>query len=872
MIALDLIVLRILKASDRKSNITAHSLALVCVAAYTAWDNVLSELLSAGVNIRGHVKGQSALEFVCQAGSQCSLLGFELLLSRINIEDLTRQNPRSDPSLIHRLATNDVPGKVKKLTMLLEKGLDPNVCHDDDLTPAVVQHVWESSLPTVNVLLESGADPELSCADELNVMLTMVWMDDFCGLRALRETCSDINWHRTLSLHPGFCGGRFSKLVQEREVPRCNALHLAVAHDSRICLKYLVDEGLLTDINAKTDLGYTCAHLAAGHEKGQKILKYLTSKSCDVNALSDIQETPLDIAIQCDASQEVIDCLLELGAKPGGATEATILQEDDGDEMRLLGLLEDGSLLQLFDKRLITTQRLRLLGKAIENGDFPTCVRLHAQGCPLAVALPEHDTLPIILAIYYTQPSIVRWLLNNGGGAWIVSMEGEAPVQYALRAPKWIEVLPTLISHYREFWPEWLAGDWPALNAAITRDNIDGLKELLRFIDQLSHGPRGKGSMCPSAADIINACDPLPALHEAVSKNNIEALQLLLDHGADINIRDNEGLTPLHKAVELKAYETMRYLLRHGSKWNISATSPGLSPGTPLDYALAVDDLESVRLILDHVPNGPLDRASVSCLNFVRSGEALVLLLDKNFSFPLNVEDKQTFFAASLLKPYVRNYIFQSHLIPELGIDQYEIPVHCHFDAIHHIPRMLRVLGKRRMRTMFPTESHGRDSLLCLASARGLVEPCRAILLMDADLDYEGHQIGSALMVACASGQIEAVKFLVRAGAKMGYFSTRDNQWKSAVSCAESYPVIQQWLLVDRYLDQRRLTSGPHPDSPRDIQPWSCGAHAELPCVGHRQIWGKESSVDYAFRLAAIRRSFRGKVVYYPVRFGGGDG
>jgi SH3/ankyrin repeat-containing protein len=46
--------------------------------------------------------------------------------------------------------------------------------------------------------------------------------------------------------------------------------------------------------------------------------------------------------------------------------------------------------------------------------------------------------------------------------------------------------------------------------------------------------------------DFRNRADGSTAVHKAVIKNNIEALQTLLDLGASPNYKDLKGLTPLY--------------------------------------------------------------------------------------------------------------------------------------------------------------------------------------------------------------------------------------------------------------------------------------------------------------------------------------
>lgn len=43
-------------------------------------------------------------------------------------------------------------------------------------------------------------------------------------------------------------------------------------------------------------------------------------------------------------------------------------------------------------------------------------------------------------------------------------------------------------------------------------------------------------------------CAGMAAIHEAVLSGNLECVKLLVNYGADIHQRDEEGWTPLHMA------------------------------------------------------------------------------------------------------------------------------------------------------------------------------------------------------------------------------------------------------------------------------------------------------------------------------------
>ncbi|KAM3923288.1 protein phosphatase 1 regulatory subunit 12C isoform 3-T3 [Leptodactylus fuscus] len=75
--------------------------------------------------------------------------------------------------------------------------------------------------------------------------------------------------------------------------------------------------------------------------------------------------------------------------------------------------------------------------------------------------------------------------------------------------------------------------------------------------------------------------DGISALHQACIDENLEVVEFLVNHGANVNQADNEGWTPLHVAASCGYMEIAEYLLKHSA--NIAAVN---SDGdVPLDIA-----------------------------------------------------------------------------------------------------------------------------------------------------------------------------------------------------------------------------------------------------------------------------------------------
>ena len=99
----------------------------------------------------------------------------------------------------------------------------------------------------------------------------------------------------------------------------------------------------------------------------------------------------------------------------------------------------------------------------------------------------------------------------------------------------------------------------------------------------------------------INAQDDegMTPLAGAVVQEQIGVVTFLLDHGADPNIPNKNGLTPLEHACgrdKANALVLAQLLLAKGAL--VNATNAGTIE--PLDWAITTDNLELVKLLLDH--------------------------------------------------------------------------------------------------------------------------------------------------------------------------------------------------------------------------------------------------------------------------------
>ena len=128
----------------------------------------------------------------------------------------------------------------------------------------------------------------------------------------------------------------------------------------------------------------------------------------------------------------------------------------------------------------------------------------------------------------------------------------------------------------------------------------------------------------------VNGLDSLDqtALLAAISHNSLDEVQLLLAHGADVNLADNAGWTPLHYAAWFASSSVvLKELLDHGASID-ARNGRGI---TPLYFASVTGHEAQVRLLLERGADRSL--ASTSGYTPLRAAkvkglDGIVALLD----------------------------------------------------------------------------------------------------------------------------------------------------------------------------------------------------------------------------------------------------
>lgn len=90
-------------------------------------------------------------------------------------------------------------------------------------------------------------------------------------------------------------------------------------------------------------------------------------------------------------------------------------------------------------------------------------------------------------------------------------------------------------------------------------------------------------------------------LHYAVSLGNLELVEFLVEHGANINAKDINGVTPLHIAAKNGHFSIVKFLVKHGALIDVV----DIYGKTPIDYAREGGHKSIVKYLTNKLMNKP---------------------------------------------------------------------------------------------------------------------------------------------------------------------------------------------------------------------------------------------------------------------------
>ncbi len=333
--------------------------------------------------------------------------------------------------------------------------------------------------------------------------------------------------------------------------------------------------GLEDSFAGREATGETPAMIAAA-TNSVAALAELVARGADIDAVNSHDDTPLSMAASTGARDTAI-WLVEHGALPGYA--AARLKFSDVAKF----LVERGFV-------------------GFDATDYSGLTPSERGGNPLGLVLLKD---PLHAAVFMNAVRTARWIVDGETGIHAVD---DNPGDRVERSPGDREGDIHAVDD----------NGWTPLHCAAAADALDAARWLvdrgadIHAADDNGWTPlhvaaaAGAGNtprwLVDRIADMRAAateghdafCNTL--LHLAASANDVDAMPLLVEQGADIHVMNNDGETPLYGAVQRGAMDAARWLAERGADIRGGALFGG---GTLLHYAARRDDVEKVRWLIE---------------------------------------------------------------------------------------------------------------------------------------------------------------------------------------------------------------------------------------------------------------------------------
>ena len=519
-----------------------------------------------------------------------------------NLLSLSRTLGRQGPDGLAHIHIASDHGKLVLLEELLNMGIDPDSLSSDARSPLMYACKGQH-LKAMRLLYEKGA--RVACSDKHDTIC------EACskGHKDVLSTLFDmpelrLHWGRTFK-------SSFLYYPLATVVEGMTYFHHAAYHSQADVLIWLLEAGLVQDVNSTVgDEKFTALYLAACNKLSHdKTLPLLLSKGADVSSRCTTRErTSLHVAAM-NGDIKAIEVLLAHGADPS-ATDSnlstpyvlalehnkshaasrllermTAKQNEDrwlkvkgngrpvdvlslGKPLRRFAKLGQAGIVEiLLDNGVDINSRSRYgrtaVMKASIGGHLKVLDLLKDRGADFA-AKDRYGEGALHHACWGVQTLVVPGLLELGLTFTDSSFIGWTPLhEYASRLQR--------VSFNEDF------------HKVVTAHAIPNQLSSSQLAELLNHGLQSEGTTMmewilslmdtaqkKDAIDNLNYACPSFALHQASFMGSVEKLEILLDAGGEIDLRNEKIGPPLACAAAMGRMVAVQFLAKKGASFEYS--------------------------------------------------------------------------------------------------------------------------------------------------------------------------------------------------------------------------------------------------------------------------------------------------------------
>ena len=382
----------------------------------------------------------------------------------------------------------------------------------------------------------------------------------------------------------------------------------------------------------------------------------LLRAGADVSLANDYGATPMSLAAEV-GSAGMLKVLLEAGAdadspNPEGQTALMAVARTGNVEAARL-LLEHGATVDAKEEwggqtalmwasarrhpemmRLLISKGADVNARSIDR-DYQRHVT--AEGRPKS--LDSGGLTPLLYAARENCLACVEALLENGADIDLPDPDGVSPLLVAIMNANW-DLARHLILAGADV-NQWdVYGEAPLFNAVDLRNRIDGGRASIDPLNQttgleivtllLERGADPNMQLFFKPANMRGSTNTRGAtpLIRAANNGDLEAVRLLLDHGADATVYMADRQTPIHavlagRSSEKQALELIGVLQKAGTDVNVIALvnhREEIRGGTALHYAVRKRYKEVVKLLASFgIDMNAVDQDGLTALDYTQS-------------------------------------------------------------------------------------------------------------------------------------------------------------------------------------------------------------------------------------------------------------